>query len=200
MAEQQGVYNETDAAIFIHQNISESLQKKYSLDDIGFILDLIYEYYETIEGEVADGINDAHGVNDVIDAPRMLAFINKSVEESKKTPLTDIDLEEILMADNDYMDSIGMEDDELLNLDELAEEVYAELPEDVKKKYSFEDVYLMLGFEADYLSEIPDDKEVDEEELIDYIIKAAKEEELEVDKTMLKTILDTELDLIGEEL
>lgn len=193
MADQAVSYNESEAIQFIHGNISEPLRKKYDTDDLAYILDFVYEYYESIENEQSEG--------DTVNLPEMLEFVNKSMEQSNLKLLEEKELEEVLVADNDYMDSIGLGDEDeanadVVNLDEIVEDVYKQLPADIQKKYGIEDVYLLLCLEADYINE---NDFVNEEELLTYVVSAAEEEELEVDAKTLEIIFSVEAKLLGEE-
>lgn len=189
MLEQIANYNEEDAIKYIHEHISKDLQKRYDLNAIGYILDIVYEYYEIVE---EDGKED-----DVINIEEMLAFVNASLFESNMDKLTEEELKEILMADNAYMDSIdpdGAED--VVNLDVEVENIYNELPENIRKKYSLEDVYLILCIEADYIA---DNDMVNEDALREYIIDEAKGEDLEIGLDDLNKILAVEAKVLGEE-
>jgi len=191
MSEHIANYNETDAIQFIHENISEELQKRYNPDSIGYILDIVYEYYDIIE---EDGKKDE---KEPINLPEMLAFVNESLKESDMEVLTEEEFKEILSADNDYMDSIDPEGaEDVVNLDEVIDDIYKELPEDIQKKYGVEDVYLMLCLEADYVS---DNDIVSEDELRSYIIDNAAKEDIKIEPDTLSKILAVEARLLGEE-
>ena len=189
MLEQIANYNEADAMQYIHKHISADLQKKYDENTIGFILDVVYEYYEMLEEE--------DKVEESVNLDEMLAFVNENLKESKIDSLTEEGLKEILVADNAYMDSIdpdGAED--VVDLDVEVENIYNELPEAIKKKFSLEDVYLILCIEADYINE---QDMVNEDHLREYILEEATEEELELSLDELNIILDVEAKILGEE-
>ncbi len=191
MLEQIANYDEAEAVKYIHSYISEDLQKRYDANTIGFILDIVYEYYEILEED------DVKKDDDTVNLEEMLAFVNASMTESDFETLTAEELKVILMADNAYMDSIDPDGaEEVVNLDVEVENIYNALPDSIKKKYSVEDVYLMLCIEADYIA---DNDMVNEDHLRETIIEEAKEEELEITLDDLNKILAVEAKVLGEE-
>ncbi|MDR0659999.1 MAG: hypothetical protein LBG19_04195 [Prevotellaceae bacterium] len=189
MLEQITNYDEADAIKYIHEHISEDLQKRYDENTIGFILEIVYEYYEILE---EDGKED-----EVVNLEEMLAFVNASMNESDLEALSEEELKEILMADNAYMDSIDPEGaEDVVNLDIEVENIYNALPNSIKEKYSLEDVYLILCIEADYIA---DNDMVNEDTLREVIIDEAKEEDLEITLDDLNKILAVEAKVLGEE-
>lgn len=189
MLEQIANYNEADAIQYIYKHISKDLQKRFDENSIGFILDVVYEYYEILDEEGKE--------EETVNLEEMLAFVNASLSESDLENLTEEELKEILVADNDYMDSIdpdGAED--VVNLDVEAENIYNALPESIKKKFSLEDIYLVLCIEADYINE---HDMVNEDQLREYILEEAVGEELELNLDELNKILEVEAKVLGEE-
>lgn len=191
MLEQIANYDEADAIKYIHEHISEGLQKRYDANTIGFILDVVYEYYEILEED------EEKKDDETVNLEEMLAFVNASMNESDLETLTAEELKEILMADNAYMDSIDPEGaEEVVNLDIEVENIYNALPGNIKEKYSLEDIYLILCIEADYIS---DNDMVNEDALREFIIDEAKEEDLEITLDDLNKILAVEAKVLGEE-
>ncbi len=191
MLEQIANYNEADAIKYIHEHISKDLKKRYDENTIGFILDVVYEYYEILEED------EERKDDETINLEEMLAFVNASMVESDLETLSEEELKEILMADNAYMDSIdpdGAED--VVNLDVEVENIYKALPDNIQKKYSIEDIYLILCIEADYIA---DNDMVNEDHLREAIIEEAKEEDLEISLDDLNKILAIEAKVLGEE-
>lgn len=189
MLEQIANYDEADAIKYIHEHISKDLQKRCDENTIGYILDIVYEYYEILE---EDGKDD-----EVVNLEEMLAFVNASLNESDIETLSEEELKEILVADNAYMDSIDPEGaEEVVNLDVEVENIYNALPEKIKEKYSLEDVYLILCIEADYIA---DNDMINEDTLREYIIDEAKGEDLEITLDDLNKILSIEAKVLGEE-
>lgn len=190
MLEQIANYNEADAIKYIYEHISEDSKQKYDENTIGFVLDIVYEYYDILE---EDGKGD-----EMVNLEELLAFVNASMDESDMEGLTEEELKEILVADNAYMDSIDPEgaEEEVVNLDVEVENIYKELPEDLRNKYSLEDIYLVLCLEADYIS---DNDMVNEDHLRAYILEEATGEELEITLDDLNKILATEAKVLGEE-
>ena len=189
MLEQIANYDEAAAIKYIHEHISEDLQKRYDENTIGFILDIVYEYYEILE---EDGKEE-----EVVNLEEMLAFVNASLTESDLDTMSEEELKQILMSDNAYMDSIDPDGaEEVVNLDVEVENIYNELPANIKEKYSLEDIYLILCIEADYIA---DNDMVNEDTLREFIIDEAKEEDVEITLDDLNKILAIEAKVLGEE-
>lgn len=184
-------YNEADAAAFVKKETADSLKGAYELDDIACILDLIYEYYESIEDEMTENPDM------LVNVEAMGTFINEQLKESNMRELAAVELESILMADNAYMDSIGMnEDEDVVNLDEVIDELYVKLPAEIRKKYNEDEVYSILCFEADYHDA---NEFIDIDDMRTYILNRATKEGLDIDIETLMVILKMESELLGEE-
>jgi hypothetical protein len=193
-------YNETNAAIFAHEHVSSQIQQKYSIDQLGHLLDLVYEYYESIDTEEED--NDTN-----INIVEMTAFINENIDKSFCEPIDSKELEELLHADNAYMESIGLlepenedfdDNGDIVNIDAVVDEIYALLPDTIKEKHKTEDIYAILCIECDYLNEC-ETEEVDDTEMHKYIQENAANEDIKISTEDIKIILSIEAAFLGEE-
>ncbi|MDR3227269.1 MAG: hypothetical protein LBT56_06320 [Prevotellaceae bacterium] len=189
-------YNETDAAIFAHKQVSKQMQQKYSIDQIEYLFDLVSEYYE-------DSEDDSNGVNLL----KMTAFINTNISKNFCEPITCSELEKLLKADNKYMESIGIievedentaDDENAVNIDEIVDELYNLITENLKKKYKTEDIYEILCIECDYLNSLESD-EIDETKLYKYIQQQAADGDIKISIDEIKQILAIESQFLGEE-
>jgi hypothetical protein len=183
-------YNETDAAIYAHQNISPEMQKKYTIDQIEYLLDLVYEYYESFETQPEE-----------TDVPELAAYINANIKDNYCEPIMPHELFELLEADNLYMESIGLiepeEGDEgLMYLRELTNEVHDSLSDELKKKYTIADIFGILYSEWEYIDANGD---TDETEICKHIQQKAAAEGINIPAEDIEAILHVETEFFEEE-
>jgi hypothetical protein len=191
-------YNETNAAIFAHQHVSLPMQQKYTTAQIEYLLDLIYEYYDATDDDV-----NSIAVNIV----EMSSFINQNISKNFCSPIGYKELEELLNADNAYMESIGIfepeknieffENEDVVSMENIIDDVYALLPQHLKDRYGIDDVFDMLCMECIYLNNI-ESEEVDEDEMCEYIQQNAFDKDIEISMDDIKNILTVEATFLGE--
>ncbi|MDR2293523.1 MAG: hypothetical protein LBE11_08640 [Prevotellaceae bacterium] len=191
-------YNETDAAIFVHKYISLPMQQKYTTAQIEYLLDLVYEYYEVIDSN-ENGI----GVNIV----EMTTFINQNISKNFCSPIKYNELEELLNADNAYMGNIGIftaennidfiDTEDIVKAENIIDDVYALLPQNIKSRYTIGDVFDVLCMECDYVNNVGDE-EIDEDEICEYIQQNAADKDVEISIEDIKSILAVEASFLGE--
>ncbi|MDR2651223.1 MAG: hypothetical protein LBC68_02760 [Prevotellaceae bacterium] len=192
-------YNETDAAIFAHKYLSPQMQQKYTVAQIEYLLDLIYEYYDAND----DDKNDTD-----INIVEMTAFINQNISKNYCSPIGYGELEELLNADNAYMESIGLfepennvdsfDGDDIVNIENIIDDVYALLPQDLKDKYKIDDVFDVLCMECSYINNTYLSEEIDEDEMCEYIQQNAYDKDIEISIEDIKSILTIESSFLGE--
>ncbi|MDR1984304.1 MAG: hypothetical protein LBQ28_05710 [Prevotellaceae bacterium] len=190
-------YNETDAAIFVQKHVSPQIRQKYSTDKIGYLLDLVYEYYDSVD--VGD---------DGISIIEITTFVNKNIKNNFCKPITHQELVQLLDADDLYKESIGLieaqndaenSEDYFVNIEDIIDDVYKLLPNDLKDKYTSDDIFVILCIESEYICDSPKE-EIDENVILEHIMKKAKEtiaKEISLDE--IKQILSTEYHFLGED-
>ncbi|MDR1553647.1 MAG: hypothetical protein LBS69_09335 [Prevotellaceae bacterium] len=191
-------YNETDAAIFAHKHVSSQMQQKYTVAQIEYLLDLVYEYYDATDNDEND-----NGINIV----EITAFINQNISKNFCSPISYRELEELLNADNAYMESAGLiepesnidsfDDEDTVNIGNIIDDVYALLPQDLKDRYDIDVVFAVFCMECCYINEIGSD-EIDEDEMYEYIQQNAYDNDMEISLEDIKSILTTESLFLGE--
>ncbi len=101
-------YDEVESVKFIQNYLPQELKGKFSDDDICYITDLIYEFYES-KGYMDENVED--GDADVeIDEDELAAFV---VKNAKKDGVGKFSPEEILFivqGELEYCDSLNMFD------------------------------------------------------------------------------------------
>ena len=103
------IYDDEKAAAFIMESLPENLQKKYDEDDILYILDILYDYYESTGAIIGEDEDKAETSYVDLDPEEMMAYILEEIEkDDKKEDFPAKDIEQILLAELDYCKSIGI--------------------------------------------------------------------------------------------
>jgi hypothetical protein len=186
----ENFYNETDAAIYAHKNISTEMQKKYTIEQIEYLLDLVYEYYESFETEIEE-----------TNVTELTTYINANIKQQYCKPITHTELAQLLDADNLYMESIGLIEPEenaedLVYIHNIINDIYPCLSDNLKIKYTKDNIYVIILREWEYL-DVTDD--VDEIELYKYIQKKTAMEGINISIDDIEEILLAEENFLLEE-
>jgi hypothetical protein len=99
-------YDEEDAVRFIQNYIPQEIKEKYTNDEINYIIDIVYEFYEE-KGFMDDGNEDA--VVD-IDEDELVAYVLKNTKKDKINNFSSDDIAFIIQGELAYCDSIGIFD------------------------------------------------------------------------------------------
>lgn len=182
-------YNEVDAAIFAHKHISPPMKKKYTKDQIEYLLDLVYEYYEAVEGEPETNVL------------KLMSHINANIKHDYCAQITREEIIQLLEADNLYMESIGLiepeeKDEDLVYIDKIINDIYSLLSADLKEKYTKDDVYLIILLEWEYFER---NEHIDETEMYKHIQQEAANERLNISIEEIEKILSIEADFLEED-
>jgi hypothetical protein len=97
------VFDEDEAVKYILKNLPSEYKNKISSDDIDYVLDVMYEYYESngfIEEDSAEEAN--------IDEEEMFNFIMKTIKKEKEVNITEEELQLIIDGEFEYGKSIGV--------------------------------------------------------------------------------------------
>ena len=98
-------YDEDDAVKFIQNYLPQDLKGKYSNDEINYIIDIIYEFYED-KGFMSDDADEDAVVD--IDEDEMIAFVMKSTKKDKINNFNSEDISFIIQGEMAYCESIGI--------------------------------------------------------------------------------------------
>jgi hypothetical protein len=96
-------YDDDDAVEFIQNYLPQELKGKFSDDDINYIVDLIYEYYES-KGYMDEG-NDEEDVE--IDEDELISFVVKNAQKDGVGKFEAEDIMFIILGELDYCDSLN---------------------------------------------------------------------------------------------
>ena len=99
------IYDEDDSVKFIQNYLPQEMKGKFSNDDINYIVDLVYDFYESKGFMNEDPEKDA----DVeIDEEELIAYV---IKNAKKDGVGKFEAEEIsfiVQGELEYRDSINM--------------------------------------------------------------------------------------------
>lgn len=99
------IYDEDDSVKFIQNYLPQELKGKFTDDDINYIVDLIYEFYEDKGYLTADPEKDG----DVeIDEDELTEFVIKNAKKDEVGKFTPEEITFIVQGELAYCDSIDM--------------------------------------------------------------------------------------------
>ena len=105
--EKDFMYDDDEAVKFIRNYLPQDLKEKFSDDDINYIIDLIYEFYES-KGffEREDGEDDDELVE--YDEDELIEFVIKNAEKDKVGKFNPDEITFIVQGELEYCDSIDL--------------------------------------------------------------------------------------------
>ncbi|MDD2313521.1 MAG: hypothetical protein WCR50_02090 [Proteiniphilum sp.] len=99
-------YDEDDSLRFIQNHLPEELQGEFSDDEINYIVDLIYEFYE--EKGFLDENDDDTEIE--IDEDELLEFVIKNARRDAIRDYTNEQIEAIVAGELAYCDTLNLFD------------------------------------------------------------------------------------------
>ena len=99
-------YDEDDAVAFIQNYLPQDLKKKFSSDELNYIIDLIYEFYE--DKGFLDETDDEVDVE--IDEDELITFVVKQAQKDKVGKFSLEDITFIVQGELAYCDSLDIFD------------------------------------------------------------------------------------------
>lgn len=100
-------FDDDEAIAFILKFIPQELKEKVTEDDIAYILDIIYDFYES------NGLIDEDSTEEAsIDEEDMLNFAMKAIKKDKVVKLSEDEVQILLNGEFEYGKSIGIYDEE----------------------------------------------------------------------------------------
>jgi len=95
-------YDDDEAIKFIRNQVPQELKEKFSDDDLNYIVDLIYEFYED-----KGFLNDDDAEVD-IDLDELTAYVVKQAKKDKVGTYTEEEIGFVVDAEIAYCDSLGV--------------------------------------------------------------------------------------------
>jgi len=98
-------YDEEDAVKFIQNYLPQEMKGKYSNDEINYIIDIVYDFYEE-KGFMDEDTDEASTVD--IDEDEIVSYVLKYTQKDKINDFTSEDVAFIIQGELAYCDSIGV--------------------------------------------------------------------------------------------
>lgn len=108
MSNEELIYDEDDAVKFIRNFLPQELKEKFSDDDINYIVDLIYEFYDTKGFFDEDNHNEDENVE--IDEEELITFVVKNAQKDGVGKFEAEELLFVVQGELEYCESINMFD------------------------------------------------------------------------------------------
>lgn len=100
-------YDEDQSVAFIQNYLPQELKGKFSDDELNYIIDLIYEFYEE-KGYLDENIEDDREVE--IDEDELIAFVIKQARKDNVGKFTPDEITFVVQGELAYCDSINLFD------------------------------------------------------------------------------------------
>ena len=100
-------YDEEESVKFIQSSMSDELKGKLTDDDINYLVDLIYEYYED-KGYLNEDADD----NVEIDEDELINYVIKNAKSDNIKAFTPEQVEAVIDGELSYCETLDMDSDE----------------------------------------------------------------------------------------
>ena len=109
MTNEDFIYDETESIEYIRNFLPQELKDKFTDDEITYIVDVVYDFYES-----KDLLNDdADEESDVeIDEDELIAYVVKNARKDKMGQFEAEDIAFVVQGELSYCESIDMFEDE----------------------------------------------------------------------------------------
>ena len=100
-------YDEEHSIAFIQNQLPQELKGKFSNDELNYIVDLIYEFYEN-KGYLEEQPDDDKEID--IDEEELISFVIKQAKKNQVGKFTPDEISFIVQGELAYCDSINLFD------------------------------------------------------------------------------------------
>lgn len=101
------IYDEDDSVAFIQNYLPQELKGKFSNDDINYIVDLIYDFYES-QGYLEENVDEDKNIE--IDEEELIQYVIKNAQKDGVGKFEPEEITFIVQGELEYCDSINMFD------------------------------------------------------------------------------------------
>lgn len=98
-------YDEDDAVKFIQNYLPQELKNKFTNDEINYVIDIIYEFYEK-KGLLDENVSDDEAIE--IDEDELIEYVLKNTKKDKLSSFTAEEVTFIIQGELAYCESINM--------------------------------------------------------------------------------------------
>lgn len=95
-------YDEDAAILFIRNQLPQELKEKFSDDELNYIVDLIYEFYEE------KGFIDEADTEVEVDLDELTSYVIKNAKKDKVGSFNEDEIQFIVDAEIAYCESLGI--------------------------------------------------------------------------------------------
>lgn len=100
-------YDEDDAIKFIQNYLPQEYKEKFSSDDINYVIDIMYDFYDE-KGFMDPDASDEELVE--LDEDELIEYVLKNTKKDKIASFTQEEISFIVQGELQYCESIGMFD------------------------------------------------------------------------------------------
>lgn len=97
------VFSEEKAVEFIRDYVGEKISAKYSDDELLFIIDCIWDYYED-NGMLSLDLEDTE--EEILDPDKLIEYVKKTVANDEELMMDPSDISLIVKAELEYEESL----------------------------------------------------------------------------------------------
>ena len=94
-------YDEDESVRFIQEHLPKSMKDAFSKDEINYVVDLIYDFYDD-----KGFLDESEESEVVIDEAELIAYVIKNAHKDKVCTFTDEQIEAIVEGELAYCDSL----------------------------------------------------------------------------------------------
>lgn len=102
-----GNYDDDEAVKFIQNYLPQEMKEKFSDDDINYIIDIMYDFYDE-KGYLNPDISDEEVIE--LDEDELIKYVIKNTKKDKIANFTEDEVTFIIQGELQYCESIGMFD------------------------------------------------------------------------------------------
>lgn len=98
-------YDEEEAVKFIQSHLPQEMQGKFTSDEINYIIDVVYDFYDE-KGFLNEDESDDTTVE--INEEELVAYVLKAIKKDKIKPFSEEEVIYIIQGELDYCDSLNI--------------------------------------------------------------------------------------------
>lgn len=106
-SEELFAYDEEQSVAFIQNYLPQEMKGKFSNDDLNYLIDLIYEFYEE-KGYLDENVDDDKEIE--IDEDELIEFVVKQAKKDNVGKFTTDEISFVVQGELAYCDSINLFD------------------------------------------------------------------------------------------
>ncbi len=97
------LFDEDKAVAFIRQYVGEKVSEQYSDDEILYIIDTIWDYYEK-KGYLS--LSSVETDDDILDEDDLINYVKKEIAQDKELIMDPADISKIIKGELEYEESL----------------------------------------------------------------------------------------------